>query len=198
MTTLLPVTDGRPAPDSRPIHSTVMHTDTTPSTANTTIAGLFAEFADATYTLGYRILGDRHLAEDVVQETFLKVIKALPAYRGEGPIAAWIYRIGYREAIAISRKRRDEVTDPDAAVFANVPAAGSVEETVESLDLAARLDEAMASLSEPVRAAFTLRDIHGLSTREVATILDVSESAVKMRLARAREALRVQLKEYLT
>ncbi len=165
---------------------------------NRTLAELFEEFADATYTLGYRILGDRHLAEDVVQETFIKVIKALPSYRGDGSIAGWIYRIGYREAIAISRRRRDEVTDPDSATFANLPAPESVEASVITMDLVARLDRAMLELSEPVRAAFTLRDIQGLSTKEVAQVLDVSESAVKMRLARAREALRVQLKEYLT
>jgi RNA polymerase sigma-70 factor (ECF subfamily) len=68
---------------------------------------------------------------------------------------------------------------------------------VLNIELIERLDDAMSGLSEPVRAAFTLRDIQGLSTSEVAAVLDVSESAVKMRLARAREALRVQLKEYL-
>ncbi len=180
-----------------PIHSARMQSRPTEPTDTQTLGQLFAEFADATYTLSYRILGDRHLAEDVVQETFIKVIRALPTYRGEGPIAAWIYRIGYREAITMSRKRRDDVTDPDSAVFANLPAAESVEDTVMSMDLVERIDVAMGSLSEPVRAAFTLRDIQGLPTREVAEILDVSQSAVKMRLARAREALRVQLKEYL-
>jgi RNA polymerase sigma-70 factor (ECF subfamily) len=79
----------------------------------------------------------------------------------------------------------------------SVPAATSVEADVLNLELVSRLDDAMSQLSEPVRAAFTLRDIQGLSTAEVATVLDVSESAVKMRLARAREALRIQLKEYL-
>ncbi|MCL1598824.1 MAG: RNA polymerase sigma factor [Actinomycetia bacterium] len=175
-----------------------MQPQSTESVEKGKLAGLFTEFADATYTLGYRILGDRHLAEDVVQETFIKVIRALPTYRGEGPIAGWIYRIGYREAIAISRKRRDDVTDPDSTVFTNLPAAESVEDTVISMDLIDRLDRAMLTLSEPVRAAFTLRDIQGMSTQEVAEILGVSQSAVKMRLARAREALRVQLKEYLT
>ncbi len=163
----------------------------------TTLTALFSEFADATYTLGYRILGDRHLAEDVVQETFIKLIGALSSYRGEGPIAAWIYRIGYREAIAISRKRRDEVTDPGSVTFVNLEAPDSVEDSIIAMDLVARLDAAMIQLSEPVRATFTLRDIHGLSTKEVADVLEISESAVKMRLARAREALRVQLKEYL-
>jgi len=188
---------GRPAARPVPIDSAEMRLQPTESVETGTLTKLFAEFADATYTLGYRILGDRHLAEDVVQETFIKVIRALPTYRGEGPIAGWIYRIGYREAIAISRKRRDEVTDPDSAVFANLPAAECVEDSVISMDLVDRLDEAMLALSEPVRAAFTLRDIQGLSTQEVAEILDVSPSAVKMRLARAREALRVQLREYL-
>lgn len=162
-----------------------------------TLRALFDEFADATYTLGYRILGDRHLAEDVVQETFIKIIHSLATYRGEGPIGGWIYRIGYREAIAISRKRREAVMDPDSVTFTTLEAPESVEASVLQTELVAQLDKAIFELSEPVRAAFTLRDIQGLSTKEVAEILDVSESAVKMRLARAREALRLRLKEYL-
>jgi len=78
-----------------------------------------------------------------------------------------------------------------------VASGASVEHDVLNFELASRLDHAVRQLSEPVRAAFALRGIHGLSTTEVATVLEVSESAVKMRLARAREALRVQLKEYL-
>jgi RNA polymerase sigma-70 factor (ECF subfamily) len=172
--------------------------DTTmPTNEAHTLRELFDEFADATYTLGYRILGDRHLAEDVVQETFIKVIRSLATYRGEGPIGGWIYRIGYREAIAISRKRRETVMDPDSVTFTMLEAPQSVETSVLQGELVAQLDEAIFELSEPVRAAFTLRDIQGLSTREVAEILDVSESAVKMRLARAREALRLRLKKYL-
>jgi RNA polymerase sigma-70 factor (ECF subfamily) len=170
---------------------------TTTGTIDRPISHLFNEFADAIYTLGYRIVGDRHLAEDIVQETFIKVIRALPTYRGEGPIGGWIYRIGYREAITITRRRREDPVDPTTYQVTSVAADTSVESDVLSRELVAVLDKAMNQLSEPVRAAFTLRDIQGLPTSEVAAILDVSESAVKMRLARAREALRVQLKEYL-
>jgi RNA polymerase sigma-70 factor (ECF subfamily) len=166
-------------------------------TVDRPLSWLFNEFADAIYTLGYRIVGDRHLAEDVVQETFIKVINALPTYRGEGPIGGWIYRIGYREAITVTRKRREEPVDPTTHQVTSLPADASVEADVLNLELIDRLDDAISQLSEPVRAAFTLRDIQGLSTAEVAAVLDVSDSAVKMRLARAREALRVQLKEYL-
>ncbi len=159
---------------------------------------LFDTFADGVYTLAYRIIRDRHLAEDVVQETFIKVIRSLASYRGDGPIAAWIYRIGYRQAIAVTRRRREEPLDPiDVAAEIDRPT-GTVEEQVLAGELAARLDEAIGSLSEPVRAAFVLRDVEGLSTGEVAAVLEISESAVKMRLARSREAMRSHLKEYLT
>ena len=168
-----------------------------PTSEAHTLRVLFDEFADATYTLGYRILGDRHLAEDVVQETFIKIIHSLAKYRGEGPIGGWIYRIGYREAITVSRKRRETVMDPDSVTFTTLEAPESVESSVLHGELIAQLDNAIFELSEPVRAAFTLRDIQGLSTKEVSEILEVSESAVKMRLARAREALRLRLKEYL-
>jgi len=159
---------------------------------------LFDTFADGVYTLAYRIVRDRHYAEDVVQETFIKVIRALGTYRGEGPIAAWIYRIAYREAITVTRRRTEEPLDPTDALAHAARPSGNVEDEVLAGELASRLDAAIGALSEPVRVAFVLRDIEGLSTAEVAVVLDVSASAVKMRLARAREALRRDLEEYLT
>lgn len=159
---------------------------------------LFDTFADGVYTLAYRITRDRHLAEDVVQETFIKVIRSLVSYRGDGPIAAWIYRIGYREAVAVTRRRREDPLDPVAVAAEIDRPTESVEEQVLAGELVARLDEAINSLSESVRAAFVLRDVEGLSTTEVAAVLEISASAVKMRLARARESMRRQLEEYLT
>ena len=160
-------------------------------------ASLFREFADGVYTLGYRILGDRHLAEDAVQETFIKVMKSLHTYRGDGSLAGWLYRIGYRETIAIARRRRDQPMDADLLSRELEPSVENVERSVVERELAERLDRAIASLTDPLRGAFVLRDIEGLSTSEVAEALEISESAVKMRLARAREALRIELQEYL-
>lgn len=175
-----------------------METSSPKATPHTSVAALFDQFADGIYTLGFRILRDRHLAEDVVQDTFIKVMRSLHTYRGDGPIAAWLYRIGYREAIASTRRRRDTPTEPEELLLQGDRPVASVEEAVLAAELTRRLDTAIAQLSEPLRATFTLRDIEELSTAEVAEALDVSESAVKMRLARAREALRVQLKEYLS
>ena len=168
------------------------------TTPTVSVAVLFDQFADGVYTLGYRMLGDRHLAEDIVQDTFIKVMRSLNTYRGDGPIAAWLYRIGYREAIAATRKRRETPLDPEEMLEAGDRPVTSVEDAVLAAELARRLDTAIARLAEPLRSAFVLRDIEQLSTAEVARALDVSESAVKMRLTRARQALRVELKEYLS
>lgn len=174
-----------------------MDATSTPIAETPSTASLFREFADGVYTLAYRVLGDRHLAEDAVQETFIKVMKSLHTYRGDGPLAGWLYRIGYRETIAIARRRRDQPMDVELLSRELEPSVENVEKSVVERELAARLDKAIGALTDPLRGAFVLRDIEGLSTTEVATALEISESAVKMRLARAREALRVELQEYL-
>ena len=187
----------RPFTSPRAVPSGVMHDSPDMTKPTVSVGVLFEEFADGVYTLGYRILGDRHLAEDIVQETFIKVMRSLATYRGDGPIAAWLYRIGYREAITATRKRRETPLDPDEMLAAGDRPVTSVEDVVLAPELTQRLDAAIARLAEPLRSAFVLRDIEQLSTAEVAQALDISESAVKMRLARARQALRVELKEYL-
>jgi len=161
------------------------------------IVALFDELADGVYTLAVRLLRDRHLAEDVVQETFLAAFRNLESYEGEGPIAAWIYRIGYHKSIAAHRRRRDEPRDPALMMRSTARVVASAEQEVVRSELIATLDRAIDGLTQPLRVVFVLRDIEGLSTYETATALAVSPSAVKMRLLRARKELRESLKEYL-
>ncbi len=165
--------------------------------ARATIVALFDELADGVYTLAVRLLRDTHLAEDVVQETFLAAYRNLSLYRGEGPLAAWIYRIGYRQTIAAHRRRRDHPTEP-AVLTRTIPATTpSAEHEAIRNELIERLDAAVDALTPPLRAVFVLRDVEGLSTADTASALGVSESAVKMRLLRARKELRIELKRYL-
>lgn len=114
----------------------------------------------------------------MVQETFIKVMKSLHTYRGDGLIQAWLYRIGYGEAITATRKRREVPIDPEEMLRSGHRTMPSVEHSVLATELVQTLDHAIAQLSDPLRATFTLRDIEGLCTTEVAEILDVSESAV--------------------
>ena len=62
---------------------------------------LFECYADGIYTLGVRMLRDRHLAEDLVQDTFLKILRGSAPYRGDGSLAGWVYRIGYSGALDV-------------------------------------------------------------------------------------------------
>jgi RNA polymerase sigma-70 factor (ECF subfamily) len=160
------------------------------------IIELFERLGDGVYTLAVRMLGDRHLAEDVVQETFLRALRKLHTWRGDGSIDGWIYRIGYRQAIAQARRRRDLPTAPDELPDAIAVEAGPERQAL-TRELAARIDAALAELTMPLRAAFVLRDVEGLSTAAVAEALGISESATKMRLKRARVALRTRLEDYL-
>ena len=163
----------------------------------TTIVALFDELADGVYTLATRMLRDRHLAEDVVQETFLAAFQKLGSFRGDGPLAAWIYRIGYRKSIEAHRRRREEPADPADLTAHHRHVVPSAEQEVVRHELAIALDRAIAELSQPLRAVFVLRDIEGLSTADTASALEVTESAVKMRLLRARQELRTSIKEFL-
>ena len=162
-----------------------------------TIVSLFDELADGVYTLAARLLRDRHLAEDVVQETFLAAFRNLGSYRGEGPIAAWIYRIGYRKSIEAHRLRREDPADPAVLARSTARLAPSAEHEVVRGELIATLDRAIDGLTQPLRAVFILRDIEGLTTCEASAALAISESAVKMRLLRSRKELRKSLQEYL-
>lgn len=160
------------------------------------VIDLFDKYADGIYTLAARILRDRHAAEDIVGDTFVTVLRNQAPYRGDGPIRAWLYRIAYRQSITALRKRRDQPFDPTQLPE---PAAGviSAESAALAHELASIVDRAIAELDEPLRAAFVLRDVEELSTKEAAEVLEIGESALKMRLARARQALRVSLERYL-
>lgn len=119
------------------------------------VKGLFEAHADGVYTLGFRMLGDYHAAEDLVQETFVTVLRRLGTFRGEGSMAGWLYRIAYRNAIALIRKRRDLPSDP-AELPEVVDAGASVEDRVLVGELSAALDRAVARLDPDQRAAFVL------------------------------------------
>lgn len=136
-------------------------------------------------------LGDRHAAEDVVQETFLRLARQLHRFRGDGrALLAWLYTTVRRACIDQHRRRarRGETlvgSPPAAAIAADQDA------VVASSD--PRLDAAMASLTEQQRTAVVLRRVVGLSGDEVADAMGLGRDAVYALCARAEAALRVLL-----
>lgn len=149
------------------------------------------------YTLAARILADPFEAEDVVQTTFLNVQDRLASFRGDGTLEAWVHRIAYNESVGILRTRRFELADPSVFVTIEDARARTPEQQAIDNEVREAMELALAGLSPTLRAAFVLRDIQRMSTAEVASVLDTSESAVKMRLARARASVRSSMRDYL-
>ena len=153
------------------------------------VSAVFRAFRQPVLGVCLHLTGRRADAEDVVQEVFLSVHRALPLFRGESRLSTWIYRIAIRAALEHrARRRRTEPLD-DA-----IPARGpGGEEHVEARDRARRLLIAMDRLSADHRAVLSLFAVDGLSHREIAEILGVPEGTVWSRLNLARKRLLEEL-----
>ena len=159
------------------------------------------------YTLALRMLQNPHDAEDVTQQAFLSALENLVTFREEASFATWLYRIATHAALKVIRKRKgldtvslEEVTEPreDQDTIPHPEFIADWKESPEHLvarnETQRLLEDALAQLDEKHRLVFVLRDVEGLSVRETAEALGLSEANVKVRLLRAR----LQLRERLT
>jgi len=148
-----------------------------------------------------RIVSDENEAESILQETFLQTYKRLDTFRREAKVTTWIYAIGINLARASLRKSRryDAMAEEDIERLQPAFANGTYSERYSTwnpqkiTELSERkrlVHAAIEKLPPDYRTVVTLRDIEELSTTEVAQILDISDGAVRVRLHRARQALR--------
>jgi RNA polymerase sigma-70 factor (ECF subfamily) len=174
------------------------------------VSALFETYADRIYRLALGVLRDPDAAEDVVQETFLSVITHVDRFEGRSSLGTWLYRVAYNASIDRLRRRTDEPLPPDepdddletGAAFplpkSIVDWAATPERWQADREVAAEIDRAIAELPQSLRVVFLLRDVEGLSTEETAEALGLSQGATKVRLHRARLALREQLSVYFS
>lgn len=176
------------------------------------IAGDHAEFArlvDAysspIYRLGLRMLGTPQDAEDVLQNTFINALTHIRNFEGRSSLATWLYRIASNEALMMIRKKKPEVNledveggdeDEDLKPTRFVDWSALPEEELLSEEGRQFLDDAIRDLPGSLRIVFLLRDVEGLSIKETAEALSLTETNVKTRLLRARMALREGLSTY--
>lgn len=169
---------------------------------------LLGRFEGRVFGLAMRIVGQRQDAEDVAQQTFLSVLENVDQFREEAAVATWILRIAANHALKTLRKRRGLPTtslpdDPDES-YVSVPHPQFIaqwrdtpDQLAERAEVRRLLDQALAELADKYRVVFVLRDIEGLSTKETAELLELTEANVKVRLLRARLLLRERLTEAL-
>lgn len=163
-------------------------------------------YSEKMYRLILKMLRNQQDAEDVLQETFIKAFHGFEDFRGNAKISTWLYRIATNEALMFLRQEEDPKISIDKEALADdgqtytptkiVDWCCLPEEELLSSEAMDYLDRAVDQLSESMRVTFLLRDVEGLSTRETAEVLDISEAAVKTRLSRARMHLRERLSGY--
>ena len=163
-------------------------------------------FAPLVYAKALRIMSDPDEAEGVLQLTFIKACEKIGAFEGRSELGTWLYRIATNEALMQLRRRTTaRVSLEDAGdsiqlddIPQNLHAWPSDPASVAlNAELRAQLDAALASLPESLRVVFALRELEGRSTEETAAALGLGESAVKVRLHRARLRLRELLAGYM-
>lgn len=171
----------------------------------------FARLVEAYYTPIYRLalkmLANEQDAEDVLQTTFLKALQNIRNFEGRSSLSTWLYRIVVNEALMLLRRKRPEVPideNPDEAED-SLPLPEQFtdwcclpEQEFATAEAKKQLDLAIQKLPEKLRVVFLLRDIEGLSIKETGEALNLTETAVKTRLLRARLALREYLSAYFS
>ena len=134
--------------------------------------------------LAAHVLHNSREAEDVAQEAFIKAFKQIGQFRGESGFYAWLYRIVVN--ICLDRMRRKSVTS-------ELPFDETLPQTISiNPDIEKRLavQQVMNSLSLPMRAALTLREVEGLEYSEIAEVLNIPVGTVRSRLNSARDQFR--------
>jgi RNA polymerase sigma-70 factor, ECF subfamily len=146
-----------------------------------------ARFGDPLYGYIYGITGDHHLSEDILSETYLRMVEKIDSYEFYGaPFKSWLYRIAHNLAIN-ALKRTQRVVGVEA--LEAMPAADDPETTVAARADVEELREALAELTEEQQQVVLLRFVAGQSTGEVAQALDKSENAIKQMQFRALRSL---------
>ena len=148
---------------------------------------LVERYWDRLYRWLYHLTRDRHQAEDLVQETFLKVLAALDSFRPGSNFRAWLFRIGHNNFVNLKRaERRTGHPLPEDVAGSPVAAPPEAAADREALRVVAK---AVAELPVEFRSALILRADEGLSFREVAAVLRITEETARWRVFKARQKL---------
>ncbi|MDQ3642157.1 MAG: sigma-70 family RNA polymerase sigma factor [Actinomycetota bacterium] len=153
-------------------------------------ADLVRHYEPRLRALAYRLLEDRDLTDDVLQEAYVRAFKALRRFRGDSSLGTWLYRITYNACIDELRRGRKVLP-----LFSDIES-GTVDRRTGPEDTAVArgdLAAALASLPSDLRAVVVLVDADGLDYREAAKVLGVPPGTVGSRLNRARAVLRAAL-----
>jgi RNA polymerase sigma-70 factor (ECF subfamily) len=165
---------------------------------DTAYRGLVEKYQGRVYTMLYGMLRNREDARDITQEAFVKAYRNLGSFRLESSFYTWLYRIAMNLAIDFTRKRkRREASGFDEGVaardndgsIAEIHHEDSPSKTLERKQLYGRIMDALELLPSDQKQVILLRELEGLSYREISDVMDIPEGTVMSRLFYARKKL---------
>ncbi len=156
------------------------------------------------YRFAHRLCGEPEAAKDLVQETFLNAYRGFDKFRGDARISTWLYTIASRACLRMRRRRKgaperelsleEFVPSSDGEFRLQIPIDGlSPEAALQNKQLRQALDDAINQLPKKYKMVLVLRDMEGLSAKEIGAVMGLNERAVKSRLHRARLFVRREL-----
>lgn len=167
---------------------------------------LLKRYQNSVYAILYNLSQKAEIADDLTQQTFVKVWSALPGFEHRSSFYTWLYRIAHNVFYDHARKReplmedihgetfRQDTIDPSA--FTANSQSTSPDEALMTRERIALFRQAVQKLSEEHRSVLLLKEVNGLSYKEIAEIMDCSVGTVMSRLHYARQNLRTILHDY--
>jgi RNA polymerase sigma-70 factor, ECF subfamily len=152
---------------------------------------LVEKYSNALCSVAYGVMGDFHLAQDIVQESFIKAYYKLNTLKDTEKIGSWLYAITYRQSVDWKRKLQKERHALERRDFLNHPV--SFEELVDKREIQTEVWDALGKLDELNRIIITLFHMSGFSMESIGKFLNMSISAVESRHRRARKRLKQDL-----
>ena len=157
---------------------------------------LILKYQARVITLANKFVNDKQIAEDIAQESFIKVYKSIGSFRGESAFFTWLYRVAVNTAknYLSSKKRKKEmlvsdITDSDTTDPLSALTTESPEDILAANNLREIIIKSFGDLPEEIRTALSLREFEGLSYQEIGKILDCPVGTVRSRIFRGREQI---------
>ena len=168
---------------------------------------LVEKYSGRAYQIAYGVLGNKEDAEEVAQDVFVRIYRALPKFRGDSEFTTWMYRIAMNLARNKYRWNKSRGSQRNISIDAPLPGSDdgdsrridvletgmNPEESVDLSEFERRAKEEIEQLPDLYREALVLRNVEEMSYEEIASLLGCKLGTIKSRIARAREELRKRL-----
>lgn len=147
------------------------------------------------YKIARTYVKDEDDIEDVLQETYVKAYVNLDKFEGRAKLSTWLTRILINEALACANKQSRKSTFIDDVLFDDLEKEQNMEQKMIQKNIKDVLEKSIDNLPQKLSSVFVMREIEGLNVKETSELLDISEENVKVRLHRAKSALKEMINE---